>query len=184
MSLITKQGKQYLIDKKKTYRRVSPNLNLIEGFDNKQSKDAVNERNVTEMKELEDMQNSYNTLMSKWSEQYKIVLNHIKNPQMKQCVKHCLKENNIDKRSACLLGCSTGKFANSSVDQRITDPENPPDAIKEGDDTAFSLALAASGFFNPFGLIIAAGAREVADSKQHKEDDITPTNRPPAEIFT
>jgi hypothetical protein len=181
MSLITKQGKQYLIDKKKTYRRVSPNLNLIEGFDNKQPESAVNERNLTEMKQLEDMQNSYNTLMSKWSEQYKIVLNHVKNPQMKQCVKHCLTENNIDKRSACLLGCSTGKFANSSVDQRITDPENPPDAISEGDTAAAAAAaLAAGGFLNPFSAIIGMEAGQVADSMQHKEDDITPTNRPPA----
>lgn len=181
MSLITKQGKQYLIDKKKTYRRVSPNLNLIEGFDNKQPESAVHERNLTEMKQLEDMQNSYNTLMSKWSEQYKIVLNHVKNPQTKKCIKHCLTENNMDKRSACLLGCSTGKFANSSVDQRITDPNDPPDAISKGDSAAAAAAAAAAGgFLNPFSFIIGAEAGLVADSMQHEDDDITPTNRPPA----
>ena len=167
MSLITRQGKQYLVDKEKTYRRVKPNLDLIEGFDNKHD-NKVTDRNKVEIKELEDMQNSYNTLMSKWGHQYKIVLKHIKNPQMKKCVKHCLTENNIDKQSACLLGCSTGKFANSSVDQRITNPNDPTDVIAQSDAVVEMIP-----FLGPF-LAMAQ------DSEMHAEDDITASHRPPS----
>ena len=179
MSLITRQGKQYLIDKEKTYRRVKPNLDLIEGFDNKHD-NKVSDRNKVEIKELEDMQNSYNTLMSKWGHQYKIVLKHIKHPQMKKCVKHCLTENNIDKQSACLLGCSTGKFANSSVDQRITNPVAPDNAIAIGDTAASAAAfIAAGGPFDLFAYIAAPIAGDVANVFQHAEDDITASHRPP-----
>lgn len=168
MSVIIKQGKQYLIDKKKTYKYVEPSLDLIEGFDGQKQGDAIKKINKVEMKKLEDMQNSYNTLMSKWGEQYKTVLNHIKNPQMKNCVKHCLTENNLDKRSACYLGCSTGKFANSSVDQRITDPNPPPswnDIISPG------LGLA----FIPF---VGIAMEKAFEEEQHEKYDITETNKP------
>ena len=170
MSVIIKQGKQYLIDKKKTYKYVEPSLDLIEGFDGQKQGDAIKKINKVEMKKLEDMQNSYNTLMSKWGDQYKTVLNHIKNPQMKNCVKHCLTENNLDKRSACYLGCSTGQFANSSVDQRITDPNPPPswnDIIEP--------ALMASVFTMFMGV-----TPEMIMEEEHDEYDITATNKPAA----
>lgn len=136
MSLITQQGKQYLLDRKKTYRIIQPELNLIENFESKE----VENINKLEHEQLEYMQQNYKLLLKKWEKQYKKVINYVKEPNLKKCIAKCLRHENIDKRSACLYGCNIGKFANSSVDQRIT-ADKPPDVIKKRYDDTMGASL-------------------------------------------
>lgn len=162
MNIIIQQGKQYLIDKNKTYRVVQPNLNVIENFESKE----VEHLNKLEHKQLESMQHNYNMLSIRLTNQYKKILTYVKNPGFKSCMSKCITKDDVDLVSACLYGCNIGKFANSTVDQRIT-AGKPTDKIAD-DVEALMIATLGFGFF---------GVDELK-REDHKKDDLSANVHP------
>jgi len=155
------QGIQYRIDKNKTYRIIQPNLSLIENFESREVEDL----NKKEHNQLEYMQHNYNMLSERLSQQYKKILTYIKDPAFKKCRETCVTKGDADSKSACLYGCNIGKFANSTVDQRIT-AGKPVDEIAS-DVEALMIATLGFGF----------GVDELK-REDHKEDDLSSTVYP------
>lgn len=161
MNLIMQQGIQYRIDKNKTYRIIQPNLSLIENFESREVEDL----NKKEHNQLEYMQHNYNMLSERLSQQYKKILTYIKDPDFKKCRETCLTKGDTDSKSACLYGCNIGKFANSTVDQRIT-AGKPVDEIAS-DVEALMIATLGFGF-----------GEAALKHNLHVEDDLSPSVHP------
>tara|TARA_B110000046_G_scaffold93228_1_gene101206 strand:+ start:2981 stop:5500 length:2520 start_codon:yes stop_codon:yes gene_type:complete len=176
MDQILEQGLRYINSRKKTCATIYPSLSLIENFE---SNEVATINNI-EHKQLEIMQQNYKLLLIRWEKQYDKVINYVKEPHLKKCINKCLKHDDIDKRTACLYGCNIGKFANSSVDQRIT-ADKPPDEILANDATigaAAALVAAESIILLSVAPFIGAAAGIAADIVQHNNDDLSSTVHP------
>ena len=182
------QGKTYLRDRSTMCQKLKGNLNLIEGFQGQTSireeanagsvlnlTQPVEDRNATELQQLQEMQRSFQATVSEWSKKYQQVITLAKGqPQeMQRCLAACSGKKDVDTISACMYGCNTGDFASRGPTARATqNPGGPPfwaifaDAVSGG---GVAAAAAISGG-------ISEGFTPNAPNTAGQASDSTPSN--------
>ena len=124
------QGKKYLITKNKMVKSIRRRNNKVEGFDNMGLDESlqlpVKETNNNEIKQLVSLQNSFEKTLSQWNGKYNDLLSQIDNNKglYQQCLDSCNKHKDRDLLTACIYGCTSGKYISSGASYR--GPSPPP----------------------------------------------------------
>ena len=124
------QGKKYLVTKNKMMKSIRRRNNKVEGFDNMGLDESlqlpVKEKNNDEIKQLVSLQNSFEKTVNQWNGKYDDLLSQINNNKglYQQCLDACNKHKDRDLLTACIYGCTSGKYISSGASYR--GPAPPP----------------------------------------------------------
>ena len=124
------QGKTYLISKNKMIKSIRRRNNKVEGFDNMGLDESlqlpVKKKNNSEIKQLVTLQNSFEKTLKQWNGKYTNLLTQIDNNKglYQQCLDTCNKHKDRDMLTACIYGCTSGKYISSGASYR--GPAPPP----------------------------------------------------------
>jgi hypothetical protein len=124
------QGKKYLITKNKMIKSIRKRNNKVEGFDNMGLDESlqlpVKEKNNDEIKQLVSLQNSFEKTLQQWNGKYSDLLSQIDNNKglYQQCLDTCNKHKDRDLLTACIYGCTSGKYISAGASYR--GPAPPP----------------------------------------------------------
>ena len=160
-----KQGRTYLNSKTKMCKSIRRRNKKIEGFDNMGLDNSlqlpIKKKNNNEIRELVSMQNSYEKTLKQWNSKYEELLNQIENNKglYQQCIDACNKHEDRDMLTACVYGCTSGKYISSGAAYR--GPAPPPAGFLSflevlGSAIAVAAALAAAVALGPALLAAAA----------------------------
>lgn len=123
-----RQGKSYLTNKNKMVKSIRRRNNKVEGFDNMGLDDSlqspVKEKNNNEINQLVSLQNSFQNTLEQWKGKYDNLINHISNNKgvYQQCLNTCNKHKDRDMLTACIYGCTSGKYISSGASYRGPSP--------------------------------------------------------------
>jgi hypothetical protein len=104
--------------------------NKVEGFDNMGLDESlqlpVKEKNNSEIKQLVSLQNSFEKTLNQWNGKYNELLSQIDNNKglYQQCLDACNKHKDRDLLTACIYGCTSGKYISAGAAYR--GPAPPP----------------------------------------------------------
>ena len=124
------QGKRYLTTKNNMVKSIRRRNNKVEGFDNMGLDESlqlpVKEKNNSEIKQLVSLQNSFEKTLNQWNGKYNELLNQIDNNKglYQQCLDACNKHKDRDLLTACIYGCTSGKYISAGAAYR--GPAPPP----------------------------------------------------------
>ena len=166
------QGRKFLKSKQKMCKSIRRRNNKIEGFDNMGLSNSLQEpvklNNNDEIQQLVTMQNSYDKTMDMWQSKYKDLLSQVDNNKglYQQCLDACKKHKDRDLLTACIYGCTSGKYISSGAAYR--GPPAPPlgvFSILEALGSAVVVAgiLAGAVLAGPELLAIAAALAEAGE---------------------
>lgn len=163
------QGKTYLKSKSKMCKSIRRRNDNIEGFDNMDLGQTlqmpVKQINNNEIRQLVTMQNSFEKTRGMWQSKYEDLLNQIDNNKglYKQCLDACNSHKDRDMLTACIYGCTSGKYISSGAAYRGPAPPAGMLSFLEalGSIAAVVAALAAVVALGP-ALLAAAAELELA----------------------
>jgi hypothetical protein len=124
------QGKRYLTTKNNMVKSIRRRNNKVEGFDNMGLDESlqlpVKEKNNSEIKQLVSLQNSFEKTLNQWNGKYNELLSQIDNNKglYQQCLDACNKHKDRDLLTACIYGCTSGKYISAGAAYR--GPAPPP----------------------------------------------------------
>ena len=124
------QGKKYLITKNKMIKSIRRRNDKVEGFNNMGLDESlqlpVKEKNNDEINQLVSIQNSFEKTLDQWNGKYNIFLSQIDNNKglYQQCLDACDRHKDRDMLTACIYGCTSGKYISSGASYR--GPAPPP----------------------------------------------------------
>ena len=127
------QGKRYLTTKNNMVKSIRRRNNKVEGFDNMGLDESlqlpVKEKNNTEIKQLVSLQNSFEKTLNQWNGKYNDLLSQIDNNKglYHQCLDACNKHKDRDLLTACIYGCTSGKYISAGAAYR--GPSPPPAGV-------------------------------------------------------
>jgi hypothetical protein len=127
------QGKKYLTTKNNMVKSIRRRNNEVEGFDNMGLDESlqlpVKEKNNSEIKQLVSLQNSFEKTLNQWNGKYNDLLSQIDNNKgiYQHCLDACNKHKDRDLLTACIYGCTSGKYISAGAAYR--GPSPPPAGV-------------------------------------------------------
>ncbi len=166
------QGKRYLTTKNNMVKSIRRRNNKVEGFDNMGLDESlqlpVKEKNNSEIKQLVSLQNSFEKTLNQWNGKYNELLSQIDNNKglYQQCLNACNKHKDHDLLTACIYGCTSGKYISAGTAYR--GPVPPPAGVLSvlevlGSAIAVAGILAAVVALGPEIAALAALSEEAFD---------------------
>ena len=166
------QGKRYLTTKNNMVKSIRRRNNKVEGFDNMGLDESlqlpVKEKNNSEIKQLVSLQNSFEKTLNQWNGKYNELLSQIDNNKglYQQCLNACNKHKDRDLLTACIYGCTSGKYISAGAAYR--GPAPPPAGVLSvlevlGSAIAVAGILAAVVALGPEIAALAALSEEAFD---------------------
>ena len=167
------QGKTYLISKNKMIKSIRRRNKKVEGFDNMGLDDSIQlpvklESN-NEINQLISMQNSYEKTIDQWNNQYNTLVHQIDNNKSlyQQCLDSCNQHEDRDLLTACIYGCTSGKYISSGATYR--GPAPPPIGLLG---VMFPGSLALNGILNGLDSVANAFVNLFRNKDQGKKGPI------------